>query len=201
MTKGQWGHRFGSAEIQEEGLDTTFRDTTAWIVIDVLATICFGNAALEYDLTTSSFFDEGGSHASYTLKPDQSVFVGSKEAINLPSDLAARVLLRNSRIRQGLSLEAPLYFPGHSTVVYFRITNVSGSIIQLSTSKGIAQVTFERLEQPATSPYAGAFSDEFDYRGLADYSSAYEKDMQRLEEKADEVVRIVYKPAEKGSHP
>lgn len=145
---------------------------------------------VSYDLTTSSFFDENGSHPSYELKPGQSVFVGSKETINLPADLAARVLLRNSRIRQGLSLEAPLYFPGHATVVYFRVTNVSGSIIRLDGSRGIAQITFERLEKAVSSPYAGTFSDEFDYRGLADYSGAYEKDMRRLEEKADEVAGI-----------
>ena len=35
------------------------------------------------------------------------------EVIHLPGTLAARVMLRSSRIRQGLSLSAPLCFPGH----------------------------------------------------------------------------------------
>lgn len=145
---------------------------------------------VSYDLTTSSFFDEDGPHGTYGLKPGQSVFVGAKESIALPDDLAARVLLRNSRIRQGLTLDAPLYFPGHKTVVYFRVTNVSGSIINLETSKGLAQITFERLEKAASTPYAGAYTDEFDFRGLGDYANSYEKDIERLEKKADEVAGI-----------
>ena len=48
----------------------------------------------------------------------------TSELIHLPSTLVARVMLRNSRIRQGLSLDAPLYFPGHSTRVFFRVTNI-----------------------------------------------------------------------------
>lgn len=35
----------------------------------------------------------------------------TSELIHLPSTLVARVMLRNFRIRQGLSLDAPLYFP------------------------------------------------------------------------------------------
>ena len=145
---------------------------------------------VSYDLTTEEFYDESGPHSTYELMPGQSVFVGSSESIHLPNDVVARVLLRNSRIRQGLDLEAPLYFPGHSTTVYFRVTNLSGSAILLDTKKGIAQITFERLERAAEKPYSGAFSNEFNYRGLGDYSNAYEKDMRQLEKKADELAGI-----------
>ena len=88
------------------------------------------------------------------------------EIIHLPGTLVARVMLRNSRIRQGLSLDTPLYFPGHSTRVFFRVTNVSQGAIALDCVCGIAQLVFERVEGEVEHPYNGAFTDEFDYRGV-----------------------------------
>lgn len=90
----------------------------------------------------------------------------TSELIHLPSTLAARVMLRNSRIRQGLSLDAPLFFPGHSTRVFFRVTNVGQGAIALDCSRGIAQLVFERVEGEVEHPYNGAFADEFVYRGV-----------------------------------
>lgn len=40
--------------------------------------------------------------------------------------------------------------------------------IRLDTAKGIAALTFERLQAPARR-HEGAFSDEFDYRGMGQY--------------------------------
>lgn len=90
----------------------------------------------------------------------------TSELIHLPSTLAARVMLRNSRIRQGLSLDAPLYFPGHSTRVFFRVTNIGQGVIALDCSRSIAQLVFERVEGGVEHPYDGAFADEFVYRGV-----------------------------------
>ena len=133
---------------------------------------------VSYDLRTKYFVSERGAHEDECLlKSGESVFVATVETIALPGDVAARVLLKNSRIRQGLTLDAPLYFPGHKTRVFFRVTNVSGDTIELSASRGIAQIVFERLDRPATKPYVGAFSDEMDY----------EPESRRLEEKKDEL--------------
>lgn len=118
---------------------------------------------VSYDLVTRSFYDRTGLHQSFDLAPGDSVFVACEEVINLPSDLSARVLLRNSRIRQGLSLDAPVYFPGHRTRVFFRVTNVSARSINLNRSKGIAQIVFDRVDGTVMHPYSGAFSDEFDF--------------------------------------
>ena len=99
--------------------------------------------------------------------PGESVFVGSQEVIHLPNTLAVRVMLRNSRILQDLSLDAPLYYPGHSTRVFFRVTNASQGAIALDCSCGIAQLVFERAEGEVEHSYNGAFADEFDYRGVS----------------------------------
>lgn len=121
---------------------------------------------VSYDLRTLEFYPKGGKTTEVELMPGESVFVGSQEIIHLPNTIAARVMLRNSRIRQGLSLDAPLYFPGHSTRVFFRVTNVSQGAIALDRAHGIAQLVFERVEGEVNHPYDGTFADEFDYRDV-----------------------------------
>ncbi len=100
--------------------------------------------SISYDLETEDFCIGNGVR-SITLKPLDSVFVRSKEKIKLPNDLIARVVLRNSRLRQGIALDAPVYQPGHRTRVFFRITNFSNRPITLANSKGIASAEIHIL--------------------------------------------------------
>lgn len=145
---------------------------------------------VSYDLTTKSFHYDEKPLSRVELKPGDSVFVASKEIINLPSDLTASVLLRNSRIREGLSLDAPLYMPGHRTTVFYRVTNFSGNVIILDANgKGIAQLVFSPISGKAAL-YSGNFSDEIDFSGLGKYRDVYEADIQEVEKKADEVKDI-----------
>lgn len=128
---------------------------------------------ITYDLTTDHFSDEVGAHSEYLLKPGCSVFVGSKEIVDLPANLTARVLLKNSRVRQGLTLDTPLYFPGHKTVLYFHITNVSGDEIRFNQSSSIVQVAFERVDEIVVNPPNETFNKEFNYKGMARHSPRY----------------------------
>lgn len=57
------------------------------------------------------------------------------EHIHLPSTLATSVMLRNSHIRQDLSLSAPLCFPV-IRLGPFRVTNVSNGVIVLDFACG-----------------------------------------------------------------
>lgn len=134
---------------------------------------------VSYDLRTDCFYIDESKCLSVRLAPGDSAYVAAKESVSLPNDLTARVILRNSRMRQGLTLDAPLYFPGHATVLYFRVTNISGDIIALSTSSDIAQVIFEWVDGTVEHPYEGAFAGEFDYRGMGTYSDVYRADMER----------------------
>ncbi len=143
-----------------------------------------------YDLRTDGFYIDEDKRVEVELSPGDSAFVSCVECVQLPSDLTANILLRNSRIRQGLSLDAPVYFPGHATRLFYRITNVSGNVIALDRSKGIAQVAFQRVDGTVASPYVGAFSDELDFSGLADYSDVYAGELKKVEEKKEEVEHI-----------
>lgn len=149
---------------------------------------------VSYDLATQQFFSSSDDYqknlTTYVLNPGDSVFVSSVETIALPNDLTCSVLIKNSRLRQGLRLDAPLYFPNHRTRVFFRVTNISSSAIALDAEKGIAQLVFDRLSAPTDAPYEGTFNDEFSFKGMGDYESLYGADIKKLEEKTEAVEGI-----------
>ena len=145
---------------------------------------------VSYDLTTKSFHSKDSEKSYADLMPGDSIFVSSEEVIDLPSDLAARVSLRNSRIRQGLTLDAPLYFPGLKTRVFFRVTNISSDEIKLNPTKGIAQLSFETISGTVEKPYHGAFSDEFDYSGMGNYTDIYKSEMEEIDRREDSLKKM-----------
>lgn len=145
---------------------------------------------VSYDLTTKAFHSKKDEKSNADLMPGDSVFVSSKEIIDLPDYLAARVSLRNSRIRQGLTLDAPLYFPGHKTRVFFRVTNISSDEIKLDTAKGIAQLSFEEISGVVENPYHGAFSDEFDYSGMGNYTNIYKSEIEEIDRREDSLKKM-----------
>lgn len=123
---------------------------------------------VSYDLRIKCFYADGGNTDEYQLFPGNSVFVGSVECINLPENLVVTVLLRNRWIRKGLLLDAPMYFPGHSTRVFYRVTNLSGDIINLSQRDGLAQIIFQEVAGSGRV-YSGNYEDEFDFRGVGTF--------------------------------
>lgn len=142
---------------------------------------------VSYDLRNEGFYTSAGRSSSVILSPGESVFVASAETVALPPDVSATVALKNSRIRQGLAIASPVYFPGHKTRLFYRVTNVSADQLELGVEANIAQVMFERLAQPVGTPYSGAFQNEFDYRGLASYSDIYGAETRKLDKKADRI--------------
>ena len=140
--------------------------------------------SIAYDLQTESFANEpGNERIEFSLQPGESVFVKSKEEIKLPADIVGKVILRNSRIRQGLLLTAPVYHPGHHTKVFFRLTNVSKQNITLDNQTGIASIMFEKLETEVEHPYEGTFQEEFNFSGMGAYSSVLSGEMSDIEKK------------------
>lgn len=130
--------------------------------------------SIGYDLRTGGFFDLGQRQkAECSLVPGDTIFVECVESINLPADIAAKIVLRNSRIRQGLQLDAPIYHPGHNTQVYFRISNISKTVIDLNTHDELASIIFEKLHSSPQKVYDGAFQDEKNYKGMASYTKEY----------------------------
>lgn len=141
-----------------------------------------------YDLKTECFFlNAETSRTEVDLEPGDTVFVRTVETVKLPDNMVAAVQLRNSRIRQGLSLEAPLYQPGHHTKIFFRVTNASRQKIHLDTTKGIAYLVFLPLGESVAKPYNGTFQNERDFVGMGAYQAALSDEMTELEKKEDSV--------------
>lgn len=148
-------------------------------------------SAISYDLHTHSFvMPDCVNMDEYRLAPGESVFVSCRELIRLPDDICARIVIRNSRMRQGLSLEAPVYQPGHHTRIFFRLTNLGSHAVSLDTHGEYAAIMFERLSSAADSPYHGTFQNEMVYNDMADYTSKYKEELIEIEEKKNEIKHL-----------
>ena len=126
-----------------------------------------------YDLCAAFFSKEDKLVESCDLHPGESVFVQSREIIHFDNLTVGRVVLKNSRIRMGLTIDVPVYQPGHTTKIFFRLSNVSNDVITLSAGEKYAMLMFEQLDKEPDAPYTGAFEGEFSFKGLADYQSEY----------------------------
>lgn len=140
-----------------------------------------------YDLRAKNFYVGKEPEESVTLQPHESAFIESVEIVTVPVDLIGRIVLKNSRIRQGLSLDAPVYQPGHKTRIYFRVTNFSADAITLYRGESYATILFEELTSTPEHPYEGAFRDEFNFRGLGDYKDIYKRQVREIEKKTDDL--------------
>lgn len=129
--------------------------------------------SISYDLEIEKIvIPEDGNHKelnSYLLEPGSTVFISSKENINLPNNLMCFVNPRNSCIRMGLNISAPIYQPGHHTKIFIRVSNSSGDRVMLRAGESIASIMFSRLSKDVASPYQGPFTDEFSYTGLGSF--------------------------------
>ena len=124
------------------------------------------------------------------LEPHEVVFISCKVDIFLRDDLVAFVEERNSRIRQGLFIDAPVYQPGHKTKVFFRVQNVSGDRISLKRGDSIAAIRFERLDTKPEKIYDGAFVNEFDFRYLGNYENTLKLDVEKADKKIKDMEQI-----------
>ncbi len=145
---------------------------------------------ISYDLTADIILDENCHESTeYELQPGEIVFVKSQEQLSIPINILGRVAEKNSRMRQGLQVDAPHYQPGHTTYAFMRVRNISTNIITLSQGMKIAQIIFEELKEVPEVPYSSqtgaAFQDETRYIGLGNYQAEYARQMQRKIDKAE----------------
>ena len=119
---------------------------------------------ISYDLSAKEFHTtkdgEIVTQSEISLLPGESVFVSCEETITLPGDMAAVINARNSRIRQGLRIDAPIYYPGHKTRVFFRVSNVSKECIVFSKKEKYAAIYFVKVDGIVEKPYKGEFENE-----------------------------------------
>ncbi len=155
--------------------------------------------AVSYDLHIAGIVENNSLSSSYSLRPNEVVFIKTKEKIKVPDDLMGRIGEKNSRIRQGLSVIGPHYYPGHETYLYLRVQNVTSSAIKIKSGDAIAQLFFEQLvcvpEKTYASQENASFNNEDEYRGLGNYKDEYEKRKEEVEDASknlDERINNLY---------
>lgn len=137
-----------------------------------------------YDVTVGGIVCDQGLAEEYELQPEEMIFIKTAEEIHMPSDLLGRIGEKNSRMREGLWVSGPNYFPGHQTFMFLRVKNISGNVIALEKGQKIAQVYFEELKGKPETDYSqradASFNNEKDYRGLGKYQTEYSRQIRKV---------------------
>jgi deoxycytidine triphosphate deaminase len=90
------------------------------------------------------------------LKPNQYVLMETVEKVNMPEDLAARVLNRSSLFRCGASTFNALVDPGYKGALTFGLKNISDHDMSIQKGARVAQIVFEEVTG-GTKPYSGRY--------------------------------------------
>ena len=135
---------------------------------------------IAYELTIESIIGNDVINPNiYEIQPGQSIYVKSAERISIPENLVGKVIERNSVMRAGLRIDAPVYIPGHTTNAFIRVQNISNNVFTLKKDFKIAQIMFEQLTSVPDQTYDkqqnASYTDESEYKGLGKYKSEYSK--------------------------
>lgn len=141
--------------------------------------------AISYDLTIDGVVSGQALRKEYDLAPNETVFIQSKEKLSIPNDIMGRVAERNSKMRLGLVVDGPHYYPGHVTKAFLRVHNISSNIITIKEGDKIAQIIFEQLNDTPEHPYQSTFQNEESYMGLGKYETEYTKRIKLVEDAKD----------------
>ena len=80
------------------------------------------------------------------LKPGEYVLIETVEKVNMPADLAARVLNKSSLFRCGASTFNALVDPGFSGTLTFGLKNISDHEFAIERGAKVAQIVFEEVK-------------------------------------------------------
>jgi deoxycytidine triphosphate deaminase len=91
-----------------------------------------------------------------TLAPGEYILVETQEKVNMPSNLAARVLNRSTLFRSGASLFNALVDPGYKGALTFGLKNLGNHDFTVEKGSRIAQIVFEEVSGETIS-YDGKY--------------------------------------------
>lgn len=145
---------------------------------------------ISYDLTVDRFVTDK-ERTSCDLAPGEFVMLRTKEKIAIPDNLCGVIGEKNSRLRQGLVVSGPRYFPGHETYMFLRVQNISSNVIGLEQGDVIAQIFFEKLDGTPEHTYQNqenaSFKDETKYVGYGKYETEYKKQEKSFQTVKDSI--------------
>lgn len=147
--------------------------------------------SVSYDVTLECIITNDAEKESYILQPGETIFVRTREMIHMPDDLMGRIGEKNSKMRLGIQVSGPHYFPGHKTYMFLRVSNISPNRIKIEKGDKIAQIFFEQLKEVPQKTYNlqenASFNNEEKYRGFAGYQDEYERKILKIEQQKEEL--------------
>ena len=146
--------------------------------------------AVSYDLHILGIVAQDELSDSYVLHPNEVIFVKMEEKIHMPNNLMGCIGEKNSRMRQGLWVSGPHYFPGHETYIYLRVQNLTADTIKIKKEDKIAQIFFEQLTEEPENAYSdqqnASFKEEDQYRGMGRYADEYEERIGKIHKASED---------------
>mgnify|MGYP005756319897 FL=1 len=143
--------------------------------------------SVSFDLHIDGIMCDDGKQSYKEIYPGESTIVSCLEEIEMPDDMIGIVIQKNSRLRTGITINSPVYRPGHKTKIFISVTNNSGKIIELSSGESIGAFMIERLENKPDTVYSGGFQNEHEYKGLGNYKGIWDIKTKEIEKKYDSV--------------
>ncbi len=86
----------------------------------------------------------------YALKPNEYVLIETLEKVNMPKNLAARILPRSSVFRLGCALITAFVDPGFRGTLTMGLKNLSDRNFKFEKGARIAQILFEEVSGDVT---------------------------------------------------
>ncbi len=119
------------------------------------AGMTFGLSPAGYDVRIAEDVDlfVGNSGSGFALASTMEHFV-------MPDDVIAFVKDKSTWARRGLAVQNTVIEPGWRGYLTLELTNHGPKLIQVKKGSPIAQIVFERLEDPTEQPYEGRYQDQ-----------------------------------------
>ncbi len=111
----------------------------------------FGLSACGYDVRIAQ---------DRRLGPGDFLLASTQERFVMPRDVMAQVADKSSWARRGLAVQNTIIEPGWEGWLTLELTNHGSSVISLHAGTPIAQIVFQRLDEPTEQPYTGKYMNQ-----------------------------------------
>jgi dCTP deaminase len=110
----------------------------------------------------------GLSSAGYDLRVAERVelfpgacrLVDAMESFNMPLDLIGRLYTKSTWAREHIRVANTIIEPGWRGILRLELSQHFGEPIIIEAGTGVAQVVFDRLEEPTEQGYEGKYQDQ-----------------------------------------
>ena len=129
---------------------------TPWVgdkMVHMETGMSFGRSACGYDIRLKQ---------DLLLWPQSFSLASTVERFDLPYDIMARVCDKSTLARKGLQVFNTCLEPGWNGWLTLELKNQTWKFMRLRAGQPIAQVIFERLDQPTIRPYNGKYQGQPD---------------------------------------